>query len=138
MSLFNPESICKHKETELTITIKRLFQNLLLSLPVISLISCVGIVSKPEGKRIEKSQALEIKPSITTKENIITTFGQPSETKTEGATERLVYVFKEHKTPTYFGGLVESELNSKDQTTTLEVVIKDNVVEEYRYKMVEK
>lgn len=117
---------------------KRRFLNLLLILPVITLAGCVGIVSKPEGTRIEKSQALEIKPGVTTKETIITTFGQPFETKTEVAGERLVYVFKEHKTPTYFFGLVESEVNSKDQTTTLEVVIKENIVEEYRYKVVEK
>lgn len=117
---------------------KRRFHNLLLILPVVTLVSCSGVVSKPEGRRIEKSQALDIKPGVTTKENIITTLGQPTETKTEGVVETLVYVFKEHKTPTYFYGLVESELSSKDQTTTLEVVIKDSIVDEYRYKVVEK
>lgn len=122
----------------MTILKKHCLLKLLLILPFITIAGCVGVVSKPEGRRIEKSQALEIKPGVTTKEMIITVFGQPTETKTEGAAETLVYVFKEHKTPTYVGGLIESELSSKDQTTTLEVVIKENLVDEYRYKVVEK
>ncbi|OGQ52614.1 MAG: hypothetical protein A3J24_04795 [Deltaproteobacteria bacterium RIFCSPLOWO2_02_FULL_53_8] len=117
---------------------KRSVIELLLILPLIALAGCSGVVTQPEGTRIEKSQALEIKPGETTRESLISTFGQPAESKTEGVYERLVFVFKEHKTPTYFGGLVESELNAKDKTTTLEVIIKEGLVEEYRYKVVEK
>ncbi|MBI5599187.1 MAG: hypothetical protein HY890_05550 [Deltaproteobacteria bacterium] len=110
-------------------------KRLLWILPAISLIGCAGTVSKTEGARFEKTQVLEIKPGSTTREAVIAAFGQPAETSTENGAEKLVYVFKEHKTPTLFGGLVESELNAKDQTTTLEVVIKAGVVDEYRYKV---
>lgn len=113
-------------------------KRLIWVLPAIMLIGCAGVASKTEGTRFEKAQVLEIRPGTTTKEAVITAFGQPSETKTEDGSEKLIYVFKERKTPTYFGGLVENELNAKDDTSTLEVVIKENVVTEYKYKVVEK
>jgi len=96
------------------------------------------VATKPEGTRIEKATVLEIQPGVTGREKIIETFGQPSETTTEGGSERLVYVFKEMKTKTYFEGLVESEVNAKTRTTTLTILIKNEVVDEYHYKVVEK
>lgn len=118
---------------------KRRLRNLLLTLPLITLIGCAGTVAtRPEGAAIEKARVLEIQPGVTTREKVIETFGAPIETATEGTNERLVYVFKEMKTKTYLEGLVESEVNAKTRTTTLTIVIKNNVVDEYNYKVVEK
>ncbi|MBI5886507.1 MAG: hypothetical protein HZB85_08005 [Deltaproteobacteria bacterium] len=117
----------------------RRLRNLLLILPFITLIGCAGTVAtRPEGAAIEKTRVLEIQPGVTAREKVIETFGAPNETTMEGITERLVYVFKEKMTKTYFEGLVESEVNAKTRTTTLTIVIKDNVVDEYNFKVVEK
>ena len=118
---------------------KRRLKNLLLALPVIALVGCAGTVAtKPTGTAIDKERVIEIQPGKTTREKVVETFGQPSEVRIEGTTETLVYVYKEMKTKTYLEGLVESEVNAKTRTTTLTVVIKDGVVDEYNYKVVEK
>lgn len=95
---------------------------------------CAGTIVKTEGIRIERESLTDIKPSVTTRDSVISLFGNPSETSSGNGEETLKYIFKEQKTPTYMGGFVEDSAGAKTTTTTLEFTIKDNIVQSYRFK----
>ncbi|HLC18510.1 MAG TPA: outer membrane protein assembly factor BamE [Thermodesulfobacteriota bacterium] len=103
----------------------------------VALIGCTGVAVRTEGTRLERDQVLNIKAGSTTRADVVELFGEPTNTKYEGDRERLFYVFKETKTPTYVGGIVENKSRSEKKTATLEIVVKDDVVLSYRFKNVE-
>lgn len=114
---------------------KRIFAILLVSA---SLTACASIQStkvQSDGNKITKEQAETIKPGATSKNTIIGTFGNPKKTETKSdGTEILTYAYTEKKTPTYFGEFIVNERQSKVATTTLEITIKDGVVQSYNFK----
>jgi outer membrane protein assembly factor BamE (lipoprotein component of BamABCDE complex) len=91
-------------------------------------------VTKTEGVKVDREKVLELKPGVTTRQAVLEAFGAPSEVINENNEERLSYVFKEKKTPSYLGGMVENEVISREKKTVLEVVLRNDVVYSYRYK----
>ncbi len=111
---------------------KRLF----LALPVLLLLGC-SVANKTEGTKIDRNSVLNLKPGATTRQMVIESFGPPSAINYENNEEKLTYTFREKSVPVYMGGLVENETRGKESLTTLELVIKDNVVYSYRFKSAE-
>lgn len=99
----------------------------------LALTGCVSI-SRTEGARIDRAKVLELKPGATTRQAVIESFGNPTEVTFENNEEKMVYTFKEKKTPAYLGGLVENEVKSTVDATTLELVFRDNIIYSYRFK----
>jgi len=115
---------------------------LMIIIAAMTITACAAISSvkvKTEGVKITKEQINEIKPGSTTKNDIIKTFGNPikTESKTDG-TDALTYTYTEKKTPTYFGEFIVNEKQSKIITMTLEVTIKDGLVQSYNFAQEEK
>lgn len=111
---------------------KRTFTIILIA---IALTACASTKIQSEGNKITKEQAEAIKPGVTSKNTVIETFGNPKkiETKDDG-TEILLYTYTEKRTPAYFGEFVVNERQSRVSTTTLEITIKDGVVQSYDFK----
>ena len=103
------------------------------------LAACTTMKATSEGYKITKEQVEEIKPGVTTKDNIIDAFGNPTNVEQkEDGTEVLTYTYKEKKTPTYLKGLIINERGSTATTATLEIVMKDGTVLSYNFKKQEK
>jgi len=112
-------------------------KRLLMALPLVFIVGCSGLATRTEGTKIKKESVLQIEPGKTTRQMIIDEFGKPSSVVTENGTEKMTYIFKEKKTPSYLGGLVENETRSKQETKTLEVTISDDLVRTFRFKSAE-
>ncbi len=107
---------------------------LFLALPVLMLLGCATVATRSEGNKIDKAQVLNLKPGVTTRQMVLETFGPPANITFDNNEEKMMYIFKEKKTPSYLNGLIESEAQSKESTTTLEVILRSDVVYSYRYK----
>lgn len=101
------------------------------------LAGCASTAVRTEGVRIDGARALNIKTGSTTRQEVLQTFGSPSEVNKENDEEKMVYVFREKTVPTYFGGLIESEAQRKETSSTLEIVLRNGVVYSYRFKSTE-
>lgn len=117
-------------------------KTLMIIIVAMTVTACASISSvkvKTEGVKITREQIDGIKPGSTTKNDIIKTFGNPikAESKTDG-TDALIYTYTEKKTPTYFGEFIVNEKQSKVITMTLEVTIKDGLVQSYNFAQEEK
>ena len=91
------------------------------------------------GTPIERSRVDLIKPTETTRADIIKTFGEPADTSTEKTSsgeeiETLTYRFEEIKTPHFMGDFIESRKDSVVSRTSLVITIKDGLVHTYKYK----
>lgn len=91
-------------------------------------------VTKTEGINVDREKVLDLKPGQTTRQAVLQAFGAPTEVSFENGEERMSYVFKEKKTPAYFGGIVENDVISREKKTVLELVFRNDVVYSYRYK----
>lgn len=109
-------------------------KKILTALPLLFLLGCGTVVTQMEGTRIDKEQVLKIEPGTTTKQTVIDTFGRPASITSENGEEKLHYVFKEKRVPTYVKGLVVNELASKEDISTLEITLADGVVRSFRFK----
>jgi outer membrane protein assembly factor BamE (lipoprotein component of BamABCDE complex) len=109
-------------------------KKILTALPLLLLLGCSTVVTQTEGTRIDKEQVLKIEPGTTTKQMVLDTFGNPTSVTSENGEEKLRYVFKEKRVPTYVKGLVENELASQEDTSTLEITLADGVVRSFRFK----
>ena len=94
-------------------------------------------VTKTEGVKVDREKVLELKPGVTSRQMVLDTFGSPTEVSFENNEERMSYVFKEKKTPAYLGGMVENDVMSREKKTVLEIVLRNDVVYTYRYKISE-
>ena len=112
-------------------------KRLLMALPLVFIVGCSGFATKTEGTKIEKESVLQIEPGKTTRQMILDAFGEPTSTAYEDGTERLTYVFKEKKVPSYLYGLIENETRATKATKTLEVTISEDVVRTFRFKSAE-
>lgn len=109
---------------------KRIFT----ALPLLFLLGCGTVVTHTEGARIDKEQVLKLEPGATTKQMVLDTFGQPASITSENGEEKLRYVFKEKKVPTYVKGLVQNEMAAKEDTSTLDITLANGVVRSFRFK----
>ncbi len=107
---------------------KRFF--IILLIVVIS--GCARIEVRTEGNSIDRSLVTELKPGVTTKEEVLKIFGEPSEAEYNEGRERLVYTYREVKMPVYLG-LIENATKSKETVTTLEIILENNRVSSYRF-----
>ncbi|MBI5970504.1 MAG: hypothetical protein HY884_05060 [Deltaproteobacteria bacterium] len=111
--------------------IKRL---IIASAALAALSGCATVVVKGDGSKIDKTQVMELKPGVTDKKTVITAFGEPAEVSSANNEEKLVYIYKEKMTPVYLGGLIENQAGMVLVNTTLEIILKDGVVNSYKYK----
>lgn len=111
-------------------------KRILTTVCALLLIGC-AVTTRTEGTRIEKDHVLDLKPGTTTRQAVIEAFGAPTNTTYENKEEKLIYVFKERKVPVYLGGLVENETQKKESVSTLELVIRENIVYSYKFKNTE-
>lgn len=95
---------------------------------------CATTVEK-SGKNIEAEPSKVIKAGTTTREQVIKAFGEPTGTSIKDGSEELIYESRKAETPTYLGGLVINEAGRAMTVKHLEVVIKDGVVQSYRYEV---
>ncbi len=102
------------------------------------LTGCATVELGREGMKIEEKNIKKIMPGSTTRQEVIEAFGEPKEIieKTAGR-EELFFEHKVNEAPTYLGGLVIDKKRAREQKSTLMVIIKDNIVESYRYEMKE-
>ncbi|MBI5809953.1 MAG: hypothetical protein HZB21_02020 [Deltaproteobacteria bacterium] len=101
------------------------------------LMGCSGVIVRTEGQRIDRETVLSIKPGATSRQAVLNAFGTPAEITNDNGEEKMIYTFKERKTPAYIGGMVEDEARSKTSTTNLEFTLKNDIVYSYRFKTVE-
>lgn len=100
----------------------------------LSLTGCKSAMDlRPEGKKINRSDVVSMKPGATTRESVLSLFGNPDSSIKDGDQETLVYVYKEKRVPTYAGGLIENRMLARTVKTTLEIVLKDDKLFSYRY-----
>ncbi len=99
-----------------------------------ALSGCATVVVKGDGPKIDKTLVMELKPGVTDKKAVIGAFGEPAEAGSANNEERLLYIYKEKKTPVFFGGLIENQAGEVSVNTTLEIILKDGVVNSYKYK----
>jgi hypothetical protein len=104
----------------------------------VTLTGCATVELGKEGMKIEEKKIRKIMPGSTTREEVIKAFGEPKEIveKTAGR-EELFFEHKVNEAPTYLRGLVIDKKRAWEQKSTLRVIIKDNIVESYRYEMKE-
>ncbi len=86
------------------------------------------------GTPIDRGKVDLIKPTETTRAEIIAAFGEPAGSSTEGEIETLTYGYEVIKTPHYMGDFIESRKDTLVSRTTLVVTIKDGLVHTFNYK----
>lgn len=86
------------------------------------------------GKDIKEEPSKFIKVGLTTREDIVKSFGEPSKTSAMDGSEELVYESRKVETPTYLGGLVINEAGKAVTLKSLKVVIQNGVVQSYKYE----
>ena len=107
--------------------------SILLTL-LILLAGCVTVETEVSGRQIQSESVMQIKPGVTTRSSAIDLFGNPTEISNSDGVETLLYVYKEERTPVYFGGMVQLDPQKKNEYKSLELVIKDGIVDSYRFK----
>lgn len=112
-------------------------KKLILAAIVLSLAGCASMQTRSYGTRFDKEQALSIRPGLTTKDGILAMFGKPAEIVSSATEETLTYVYQEKNIPSYLGGLVVDETRSKTSTSTLTIILKNDVVYSFDFKRVE-
>ena len=86
------------------------------------------------GRDIKEEPAKMIKAGVTTREEIITIFGEPSKVSKTDESEALVYESRKEETPTYIGGLIIDEAGKNVTFKRLEILIQNGVVQSYKFE----
>ncbi len=107
-----------------------------LGILLLLITGCATTLEK-SGKDMEAEPATVIKAGVTTKEEIIKSFGEPSTSATKEGDEELVYESRKVETPTYLGGMVINEAGRAVTLKRLKVLIRDGIVQSYKYEMKE-
>lgn len=110
-------------------------KKILLTMFLAAIIGCSAAIVKTEGVKLDRDEISKIEAGVSTRADVIDLLGEPSDIYVDDGYEKLIYLFKEKKTPTYVGGLVESELGGRTTTKTLEVVIKDGIATSYKFRV---
>ena len=108
-------------------------KRLLTALTAMLVFGCTAATIQTDGTPIDKTRLSSIKPGTTTRQAVIEAFGTPTETTLSENLEKIVYVYKEKKTPVYLG-VIQNQTRSTDEVTTLEFILQEGVVDSYRYR----
>ena len=104
-----------------------------------ALSGCASYKTHTEGPPIYEATAKEILPGVTKRDEVISTFGQPSSLTTEAeGIEKLRYVYTVKRVPSYLGGTIEDTSDAIVRETILEVIVKNGTVLNYDFKYSEK
>jgi outer membrane protein assembly factor BamE (lipoprotein component of BamABCDE complex) len=98
------------------------------------LAGCAAVKVESTGRDIEQEPSKIIKSGITTREEVINMYGEPSTVTTKDGLEELVYESRKVETPTFLGGLVINDAGKDVNAKRLEITIKDGVVQSYKYE----
>lgn len=102
--------------------------------------SSIWLVDKT-GKGIEAKKIKKIIPGVTTRDDIITIFGDPMKVfkvvKRKENVQELYYKYIEEKTPTYLKGFFVYKKGVKKKIATLKIIVKDDIVESYHLEITE-
>ena len=123
------KTILKDKTCLLIVTL-----SFMLALP-----GCASYKTYTEGPPIHEATVKGILPGVTKRDEVISTFGQPSSITTEAeGVEKLYYVYTVKRVPSYFGGTIEDTSGAMVRETHLEVIVKNGTVLNYDFKYSEK
>jgi outer membrane protein assembly factor BamE (lipoprotein component of BamABCDE complex) len=97
---------------------------------------CATVELGKEGREIDEKAVTTISPGSTTRSEIVQAFGEPTDSIIKaGGREELYYEQTVDEARSYLGGLIIDKKRIKEQKYTLKVIVKDNVVESYRYEL---
>ncbi|MBI5681861.1 MAG: outer membrane protein assembly factor BamE [Deltaproteobacteria bacterium] len=100
----------------------------------IALSGCATIEKRTEGTRIDKYMVESIKPGATTRKAMLEIFGSPSMVnKKDDGSEEFIYKYVEKKVKVYVQGFIVDEKNAPTTYTTLEIIVKDDIITGYRF-----
>lgn len=105
-----------------------------LGILLLVITGCATTVEK-SGNDMEGEPSKVIKAGVTTREEIIKAFGEPSTSTAKEGAEELVYESRKVETPTYMGGLIINEAGKAVTAKRLQVIIRDGVVQSYKYEV---
>ncbi len=71
----------------------------LLAVLAVALLGCTTVETLTEGRRLDSTRVLQIRPGVTTRQAAIDLFGAPTAITYEDGTELLLYTYKEEKVP---------------------------------------
>jgi outer membrane protein assembly factor BamE (lipoprotein component of BamABCDE complex) len=113
--------------------VKRSFLILLALTSAMYLSGCTTFETSVTGTKIETDRVNSISPGTTTRADILTTFGEPTEITTEGDIEKMVYTYAEKKVPVYME-LIKNEARAQKTVTNLEIILRGDIVSNYRFE----
>lgn len=106
---------------------------------MLALSGCASYKTYTEGPPIHEATVKGILPGVTKRDEVISTFGQPSSIITEAeGVEKLYYVYTVKRVPSYLGGTIEDISDAMVRETSLEVIVKNGTVLNYDFKYSEK
>lgn len=115
---------------------KRLITGALAAVIAFSAAGCAGMKTREtvvEGRYIDRETVRQIRAGETTRDSILRAFGEPTSVERKGGQEVFIYKYEKRDVPQYMGGMIENEAGAVKESSTLEVVIKDGVVERYSF-----
>lgn len=105
-----------------------------LAMVLLLVAGCSTARVESTGIDIKEEPAKMIKAGVTTREEIIRIFGEPSRISKTETSEELVYESRKEETPTYIGGLVIDEAGKNITLKRLEILIQNGVVQSYKFE----
>ncbi|MBI4745997.1 MAG: hypothetical protein HY786_05525 [Deltaproteobacteria bacterium] len=105
-----------------------------LGMILVLVTGCSTAKVESTGRDITEEPGKVIKAGVTTREEIIRIFGEPSRVSKTDVSEELVYESRKEETPTYIGGLVIDEAGKKITLKRLEILIQNGVVQSYKFE----
>jgi len=105
-----------------------------LGMVLVLITGCSTARVESTGRDIKEEPAKMIKAGVTTREEIITIFGEPSKVSKTDESEALVYESRKEETPTYIGGLIIDEAGKNVTFKRLEILIQNGVVQSYKFE----
>lgn len=113
--------------------VKRSFLILLALTSAMYLSGCTTFETSVTGTKIETDNVKTISPGTTTRADILTIFGEPTEITTEGDTEKMVYTYEEKKVPVYME-MIKNEARAQKTVTNLEIILRGDIVSNYKFE----
>jgi hypothetical protein len=107
---------------------------LAVTLMLLLLAGCAAVKVESRGTEIMEEPSKVIRAGVTTKDEVIKHYGEPSRVSERDGSEELVYESVKVETPSYLGGLVINEAGRAITEKRLDVVIRDGVVQSYRFE----
>ena len=112
---------------------RALFTALIIAI-MVAAPGCATYKIERTGNPVDRGKVDLIKPTETTRAEIIAAFGEPTKSSTVEGVETLTYRYEEIKTPHYLGDFIESKKDTLVSRTSLVVTIKKGLVHTFNYK----